>query len=273
MVIWVTYSPARAAEAWNKPIFSDFREILHAYSDTLMDDEQDTALLKAVLREDSQAVSQQLHGDLNDRPEIVIGWSLLHVAVINRSPEMAAALLRAGADPGHRDVIIGTPIRYMALTGDPELFQTITGVLLDQGRLPEFVDDIASVAAEMGHRWMLEAIKGTVSPNYDFGAYRDDFGRSLLHLASGNHRENRYDTILYLLKAGLDPWQPDNEGITPWQVVDRENDEAAKALMLSPDPKTFQRLSLLGWRGPLWSLLWTLKAAIRLCQSPWCLRV
>ena len=237
-----------------------------------MDDEQDTALLKAVLREDSQAVSQQLHGDLNDRPEIVIGWSLLHVAVINRSPEMAAALLRAGADPGHRDVIIGTPIRYMALTGDPELFQAVTGVLLDQGRLPEFVDDMADAAARIGHVWILDAIKA-LCPEYDPRTFRNASGRSLLHLASESSRVIRHDTILYLLKAGLDPWQPDNEGITAWQIADREKDEAAKALMLSPDPKTFQRLSLLGWRGPLWSLLWTLKAAIRLYQSPWCLRV
>ncbi len=234
-----------------------------------MDDEQDTALLKAILHEDSQTVSQQLHGNINDRSEIAVGWSFLHIAMINRSPEIVATLLRAGADPGRRDEIIGSPIYYMAIIGDPELFQAVTGVLLDQGRFPEFVDDMADAAARIGHVWILDAIKA-LCPEYDPRTFRNASGRSLLHLASESSRVIRRDTILYLLKAGLDPWQPDNEGITAWQIADREKDEAAKALMLSPDPKTFQRLSLLGWRGPLWSLLWTLKAAIRLCQGHRC---
>ena len=262
MLAVLAVCPAARTEAGNRPLFSEFRNLLHRHSDTLMDHEQDTALLKAVLQEDSLAVSQQLHGDINDRPEIAIGWSFLHIAIINRSAEVATALLSAGADPAHEDGWVGSPIYYLALIGDRQLFQAVTEALLSQGRMsPKLVDDMVSAAARMGHRWMLETIKDTISPDYDLAAYRDVFGRSLLHLASSDGRDNQDDTILYLLKAGLDPWQPDNEGIMPWQVMDRKNDEAAKALMLSFDPNPFQRLPLLDWKGPLWSLLW----ATRFC--------
>ncbi len=247
-------------------MFSDLRDLLHRHSDTLMDHQQDTALLKAILHEDSLTINQHLQGDINDRPEIAIGWSFLHIAIINRSAEVATALLRAGADPAHEDGWIGSPIYYLALIGDPGLFQAMTGVLLDQGRLPEFVDELVSGATQMGHVWMLEAIKA-LSPEYDPRTFRDGFGRSLLHLASNNRRENRYDTILYLLKAGLDPWQPDNDGTTPWQMMDGKKDAFAKALMMTPDPKEHYRLLLLGWQGPLWSLLWALNTVTRIDQG------
>jgi ankyrin repeat protein len=138
------------------------------------------------------------------------GQTLLHDAAMAGDAELAAVLIRSGADPDAREAESHTPL-YRASTGD------VARVLLTAGATVDFVSGPTRgtplhQAARRGFVSVAEAL-------LDHGATinaRDAKGQTPLRRAV-NCRQ--LEIVRLLVQRGADPKAADRRGVTPLDVA------------------------------------------------------
>lgn len=193
--------PAAAAEPLNK------LNLCSRTRQTVVN-ETDKQVTDAAQAGDIAKVRAALKDKVDPNGTTYEGFSLLHIAITSRHPEIVGLLLKAGADP-NQPFQGSSPLSLARTSGNDEKGKTIQGLLKAGARLSDFDEAFSTVvqfrAGSMANGLIDAMTKGDmeklalyVRATYDINAPLSD-GVSALHVAA---IQGTPEAVRYLVGCG-----------------------------------------------------------------------